>query len=72
MSIIQSNKSLSGIEQTDPQLAANIISTWKSDPKLRDEFRNDLTHYAAYRRAQAGGRFKVLSGQITTGAKLAR
>lgn len=34
---------------------------WKSDPKLRTEF-IDFNNYAAYKRAIASGRAKVLSG----------
>ncbi|MDO9371275.1 MAG: hypothetical protein Q7U07_01600 [Gammaproteobacteria bacterium] len=41
------------------QLAADTIKTWKRDPKIRVEFNNNLTSYAAYRKAEAAGRLRI-------------
>jgi len=43
-------------------LEMRIIREWKEDPKLRQEFRGDISCFAAFMRAQEKGLVKVLHG----------
>lgn len=42
------------ISLSDEHLAGNVLQSWTSDSKLRDEF-GSLATYLAYRRARAAG-----------------
>ena len=39
--------------------AINIIKNWKADSKLREEFGNNLSVYAAYMEAVKEGRVQI-------------
>lgn len=40
-------------------LEETIIRTWKSDPKLQQEFMGDMQAYDAYSRANAAGLIQI-------------
>lgn len=42
------------------QIEKDAKSQWDRDTKLRAEFGDNFTAYLAYRKAEAGGRFKIL------------
>ena len=44
----------------EKSIEEKIIAEWKSDPKLRQEFENDLNSWAAFRRNELAGNIKVL------------
>lgn len=57
---IEGNERADESSAEDQQLAADILMTWKGDPKIRAEFGDNLTVYQAYRKAAAAGRVRVL------------
>jgi hypothetical protein len=59
---------MKSIERT-PELAGEILKAWKASPELRAEFDNDITCYAAFRRAEAQGLVKTVKSTVVGGSR---
>jgi hypothetical protein len=51
-------------------LAAEVIAEWKASPELRAEFGEDITRFAAYKRAAAQGLVHAVRSVVVSGEEV--
>ena len=44
--------------------SSEIISTWKTNPQIREEFLNDISRYEAYLKAEENGQIRMVRTPI--------